>query len=83
METTIDWVLKHDCKFRYQLLGRMQSDCIYYLNRSNRHPKHLWAGDEKKQIEYMKAIWNSFSEKGKPEWLTWEQILEYETQMVV
>ena len=41
----------------------------------------LWAGDEKSQIENMKALWNSFPEEDKPEWLTWEDILEYEKQM--
>jgi hypothetical protein len=29
----------------------------------------------------MKAMWLSFSEGEKPEWLTWEKILEYEKQM--
>ena len=30
----------------------------------------------------MKAIWNSFSEDEKPEWLTWEKIEKYEEEMV-
>ena len=34
------------------------------------------------QIGYMKALWNSFPEDGKPEWLTMEQILNYEKQML-
>lgn len=77
-------ILNNDESFRYQLLGRMQSDCKYYLGNEgkSRHPKHLWAGNEKDQIEYMKAIWESFAENKKPEWLTYEEILEYEKQMV-
>jgi hypothetical protein len=30
----------------------------------------------------MKALWNSFSEEDKPEWLTWEEIEEYERMML-
>ena len=35
-----------------------------------------------RQIAEMKAIWNSFSENEKPEWLTWEMIERYEEEMV-
>lgn len=64
------------------MLGRLESDCKYYLGYGNRNPKHLWAGDEKKQIEEMKRIYNSFTDDKKPEWLTWENILEYEKEML-
>ena len=30
----------------------------------------------------MKALWNSFSEEGKPEWLSMEQIDKYKEQLV-
>lgn len=69
-------------KHRYMMLGRLQEDCRYYLGHGNRNPENLWASTEKRQIETMKAIWNSFSEDEKPEWLTFEQIEEYETEMV-
>lgn len=72
---------KHEPKFRYMMLDRMRQDCDYYLGYGNRNAKQLWAGDEKAQIENMKALWNSFPEEDKPEWLTWEDILEYEKQM--
>ena len=74
-------ILKHDDKFRYQLLSRMKSDCDYYLGNGNRYAKHLWAEDEVKHIDYMKVLWNSFGEKDKPEWLTYEQILDYEQKI--
>lgn len=67
--------------FRYQMLSRMQQDCNYYLGNGNRNKKHLWAGDESEQIELMKDIWNGFTEDDKPEWLTWSDILNYETEM--
>jgi hypothetical protein len=76
-------LLKGDDRFRYMMLGRLQSDCEYYLGFGSRNAEHaLWAHDEKEQIETMKALHNSFGENDKPEWLTWEQILDYERQMI-
>lgn len=69
-------------RFNYQMLARLQMDCGYYLGNGNRCTKHLWAGDEQKQIEEMKKLWNSFSEDKKPEWISWEQILAYENEMI-
>lgn len=74
-------VLNHDEKFRYMLLSRMKSDCDYYLGNGGRCAKHLWAGDEVKQIAYMKALWNSFGENDKPEWLTRDELLDYEKKI--
>ena len=45
-------------------------------------PQALWAKNEKDQIACMKALWKSFKEDKKPEWLTFEQILEFEKQML-
>ena len=61
-----------DDRFRYMLLDRMRADCDY----------HLWAGNVTDQIGYMKALWESFPVDGKPEWLTMEQILNYEQEML-
>lgn len=66
--------------FNYMLLGRLQMDCNYYLGNGGRHPKHLWAGNEEDQIAEMKKLWNGLKEK--PEWLTMEDILEFEKQMI-
>lgn len=66
-------------KDRYSLLDRMRSDCEYYLGYGNKNPKHLWSGDPKKQIEDMKILYNSLEEK--PEWLTMEDINNYDMQM--
>lgn len=70
-------------KFEYQLLDRLKMDCDYYLGNGNRYAKHLWAGNEKEQIEKMKELYNIFPEDQKPEWLTLEQIEEYEKQMLM
>lgn len=77
----INEILNHDAKFRYQLLDRMKTDCNYYLGNGNRHDKYLWAGNVTEQIQYMKDLWKSFPDDAKPEWLTWEQICEYEKSM--
>lgn len=74
-------ILKYDKTYKYQLLSRLQMDCKYYLGNGGRHNKHLWAGEENKHIETMKDLWESFSEDDKPEWLTWEDILNYESEM--
>lgn len=72
---------KHEKKFRYMMLDRLRQDCNYYLGYGKRGPKSLWAGEEKAQIQTMKDIWNTFEKNDTPEWLTWEDILEYERKM--
>ena len=74
--------LEHDEKFRYMLLDRMKQDCKYFLGNGHRLEKYLWGTDVKNHIETMKALWNSFPENGKPEWLTMEEIEEFEKQMM-
>ena len=76
----IEEILQRDERFRYMLLSRMRCDCDYYLHFSD-HPKRLWTHNEYKQIEYMKAIWESFPANGKPEWLSMQRIEYYERKM--
>lgn len=75
-------LLKSSPKDRYFFLSRFVMDCNYYLGNGRRFPGHLWAGEERQHIENMKALWNSFSEDEKPEWLSWEDILNYEKNIV-
>lgn len=65
-------------RFDYMMLGRMQCDCEAHLGVSNRTIEDVVA-----HIEEMKRLYNKFPAHQKPEWLTWEQILEYEKAMVV
>ena len=76
-------ILKSEKHFRYMILDRMRQDCEYYLNYGSRSAKVLWAGDEKRHIQNMKDIWNSFDENDKPEWLTVEEIDEFARKMGV
>ena len=69
-------------EFKYQMLGRLRSDCEYYLGFGNRCKKCLYYLDEQEHIDGMKELFNSFSDDEKPEWLTYEEILSYEKAMV-
>lgn len=69
-------------KFNYQMLDRLRSDCDYYLGNGNRSKKHLYYKDEQEHIDKMKELYNSFTEDKKPEWITYEEILNYEELMV-
>lgn len=75
-------IFQADESFRYQLLSRLESDCKYYLGNGNRHSKHLWAEDEAEHIMVMKQLWNSFPHEDKPEWLGWDEILAFESEMI-
>lgn len=66
-----------DTKFNYMMLSRMQMDCDYFIN--NPCEKHLWAGSVDRQIELMNKLYDALPEK--PEWLTKEQLDNYETRM--
>lgn len=67
---------------KYMLLSRMQFDCNYYLGAGGRYAGCLWSENEAEHIENMKALWESFPEDAKPEWLPWEKIEEFEREML-
>ena len=69
-------------RFNYMMLSRLQTDVKYYLGNGGKHAKHLWAENEQEHIKEMKKIYNWFKDDKKPKWLTWEQILEYEKELV-
>lgn len=69
-------------QFDYMMLSRLQSDCDYYLGYGNRFAGHLYHKEEKEHISAMKKLWNKFPNGKKPEWLTYEDIANYENQMV-
>lgn len=77
----VDKYVNKDKEFKYKLLSRLQSDCDYFLGAGNRAEKHLWANNVEDQIALMKALYNSFSEEDRPEWITLDKIEEYEKEM--
>lgn len=83
-DLVINFKTKHEenpYRFNYMMLDRLRSDCDYYLGYGNRNKSRLCYGSVKEHIENMKELHNSFPEGQKPEWLTYESILEYEKQM--
>lgn len=68
-----------DHGFEYRLLDRLRQDCDYYLGGGGRAEKHLWAGDVEKQIAKMRELYRQLP--AKPEWLTEQDIDEYERRM--
>ena len=66
-------------RFEYSLLSRLESDCKYFLGNGNGYEGQLWAGSVDKQIAKMKELYNQLEEK--PEWITMEDIDNYEKQM--
>lgn len=77
-----EW-LKKEKTFRYQMLGRLAADCEYYLGYGIKCVERLWAHDEARQIELMIALYNSFGTDEKPQWLSMEQIMEYQKEMII
>lgn len=71
---------KNQQAFFYMLLSRCKQDCLYYLGHGNRHNKHLFYWDVKKHINKMRELYNILNEK--PEWLTLEQINQFERDML-
>lgn len=69
-----------DAKFNYMMLSRLESDCKYFLGYGGRSERVLWAGSVEEQISEMKKLWNEL--EVKPEWLTMEQINDYEAKML-
>lgn len=74
--------LPKDMQYRYFMLGRLKNDCDYFLGNGYGYEGHLWAKTVEGQIKEMRDRWNSFEEDEKPEWLTMEQINEYEKNML-
>lgn len=71
-----------DIAFNYMMLSRLQMDCKYYLGYGNRNIKHLWGDTVEEHIAYMKELYNGFSEDEKPEWITLDDIENYEQEMM-
>lgn len=75
--------LPYDMRFAYSMLGRLKSDCDYVLGNGGKGAiRQMWAGNIDEQIAEMRKRWNAFADDEKPEWLTMEQIDEYERRLM-
>ena len=70
-----------DNSFNYQLLSRLQLDCDYFLGNGNRNESRLWAGNIDAQIDKMRELLDGFEESEKPEWISKDDIDNYEKSM--
>lgn len=68
-------------EYNYMLLDRLKQDCEYFLGNGNGNVDTLWAKDIDKQIAKMKELYNSFADNEKPEWITMNDINDYEKEM--
>lgn len=68
-------------EYNYMLLDRLKQDCEYFLGYGNGSERNLWAGNIDDQITKMKELYNSFADDEKPEWITMEDIDNYEKKM--
>jgi hypothetical protein len=72
----------YDDQFKVMLLGRLISDCKYFLGAGNRHEKHLWSGDVTSHIDDMRELYNSISQELLPAWITEEEIDRLASEML-
>ena len=74
--------MNEDTDYDRQLLGRLISDCKYFLGNGNGAEKHLWAGSVKDQIAKMRELYNSFPKGKKPDGITLADIDAFEEEML-
>lgn len=72
----VDRYVENPYRFEYMMLDRLRLDCAAHLGVSNHKIEDVDA-----HIAEMKRLWGLFPLNAKPEWLTWEKILDYEREM--
>lgn len=76
-----DWSKENDSSFKYQMLDRLKSDCKYFLGNGNGCCKYIWNNNVEDHIQEMKNIYNSFADEDKPDWISLDDINEFESKM--
>lgn len=77
LKQTLEDVFNMDKESQYMLLDRMRLDCLYYLGYGHRNAKNLWAKNVSHHIYIMKVLCAELS----PEWLSPDEIEDYEREM--
>ncbi len=68
---------------KYMLLGRIAADAKEFIEPDSfcfGKESRLFSQTVEEHIKDMKILWHGLKEK--PEWLTWKQILTFETKMM-
>ena len=73
--------VRHPRERDYRMLGRLKSDCEYFLKFGAGNENVLYYKNVEEHCNAMEKLWNSFEAEDKPEWLTMEQIQEYRDKM--
>lgn len=78
-------------QFEYMILSRLNDDAQAYFGHGNEdedkwdcryHNEHnIWGRNITDLVAEMKKFWQRIPSDIKPEWCTWEQILEYERKI--
>ena len=74
--------VRHPREHDYMMLGRLQSDCKYFLGYGNGYEGHLYYKEINKHCDEMKKLYDSFSSEEKPDWIIPEQIEKYRADML-
>jgi len=73
--------LEMPLKEKYQLLGRMKSDCEYYLRAGAKQTSCLWGKSVDVHLKCMKELLFSIPLGDRPEWLTYPDIEAFDKQI--
>ena len=79
--------------FEYMMLSRLQDEVIAYIGKTGdvnedkwdcryRNKRALYGGTIKDHISYMKELYSKIPNDIKPEWLSMNDILEYENKKI-
>ena len=74
-----EWINHQENTYKYQLLDRMKSDCLYFLGFGN-GKSELWGGTINAHIEYMQTLYSLIAEK--PEWISEKEIEQFKQRML-
>lgn len=66
---------------KMQFLGRMKSDCKYYLGEGRKQVFHLWGKSVDNHLKCMEELLFSIPREERPEWLTYEDIKDFSEKM--
>jgi hypothetical protein len=67
-------------EFHYMFLDKLRNDCEYFLHYGNGSENVLPSKNIEEHIATMKETWEKLPIK--PEWLSYEQIEDYERKML-
>lgn len=81
-EKAANLISKQSEEFNYQMLNIMKSDCDYCLANNIELKLCLCGFSVSECITFMTALYNSFPDDKKPEWISIEDINKYEEAML-